>query len=192
MKTGRKTVINAAGGSRGRHHQRREGFTLIEILLSLAILVLAVPILASLFPWGMKQASEAREQSQAVFLAQELMEEVLTRKWDENATPPGKTNVPSSIGLDAGEAAGDRSTYDDIDDFDSFADSPMHDALGSTLTAFPGFWAQVQVNYVGSDKAALDLDSALAADAGTDFKKMDVTVGWADGAVTLTAVRGNF
>ena len=168
------------------------GFTLIEILLSLAILVLAVPILASVFPWGMRQPAEARERSQAVFLAQELMEEVCTRKWDENALPTGKKNSPSTLGRDGGEVEDDRSTFDDIDDFDGFDEDPMHDAVGTTLDAFPGFWSEVQVNYVGSDKAALDLDTFLGSGAGTDFKRIDVTVGWSDGEVTLTTVRGNF
>lgn len=168
------------------------GFTLIEILLSLAILVLAIPVLASLFPWGMRQPAEARERSQAVFLAQELLEEILTQKWDENATPPGKTNSPSTIGLDAGEVASDRTTFDDLDDYDNVVDNPMHDSQGTTLAAFPLFWSQVQVDYVGSDKSALDLDTPLGLGAGTDFKKVEVTVNWPDGGVTLTTVRGNF
>jgi MSHA pilin protein MshD len=192
MRTG-KAMAGSGFISQGMDHRcSHGGFTLIEILLSLAILVLAVPILASVFPWGTKQPAEAREQSQAVLLAQELMEEVLTRKWDENATPPGKTNVPSTIGLDAGEVAGDRSTYDDIDDYDGFVDSPMHDALGTTLSAFTGFWSQVSISYVGSDKAALDLDTLLGPAAGTDFKRVEVDVNWADGSATLTTVRGNF
>lgn len=191
MKTGDMN-ISAETGS-GRESKRQSGgFTLIEILLSLAILVLAIPILASLFPWGMKQPAEARERSQAVFLAQELLEEVLAKKWDENATPPGKTNVPSTIGLDAGEIASDRTTYDDLDDYDNVVDNPMHDSQGTTLADFPLFWSQVQVNYVGSDKSALDLDTALSLGAGTDFKKVEVTVNWPDGEVTLTTIRGNF
>lgn len=168
------------------------GFTLIEILLALAILVVAIPIIATLFPWGLRQSAESVDQTRAVFLAQELIEEAITRKWDENATPPGKTNSPSTIGVDAGEVAGDRTTFDDLDDFDNFVDNPMHDATGSTLVGFEGFWAQVDVNYVGSDKAALDLETLLGAGAGTDFKRIDVTVSWNDGSVSLTAVRGNF
>ena len=37
-----------------------------------------------------------------------------------------------------------------------------------------------------------DLDLPLGAGAGTDFKKIEVTVSWPDGGVTLTTVRGNF
>lgn len=191
MKTGNQRIIAETESVRERKRQSG-GFTLIEILLSLAILVMAIPILASLFPWGMKQPAEARERSQAVFLAQELLEEILARKWDENATPPGKTTVPSTIGLDAGEVASDRTTYDDLDDYDNVVDNPMHDSQGATLVDYPIFWSQVQVNYVGSDKSALDLDTPLALGAGTDFKKVEVTVSWPDGGVTLTTVRGNF
>jgi len=181
----RGRAIAGSGGEPG-------GFTLIEIMLSLAILVLAIPVLASLFPWGMRQPAEARQRTQAVFLAQGLMEEIVTRKWDENALPPGKTNSPSTIGLDAGETAGDRSTFDDLDDYDGFLDNPVHDAVGATISTATPFWSQVQVDYVGSDISALDLDTPLAADAGTDFKKLTVTVSWPDGAVSLVTVRGNF
>ncbi len=168
------------------------GFTLLEILLSLAIFAVALPILSSLFSGGMKQPAIAREQAKAVFLAQELMEEILTQKWDENATPPGHTNIPSPIGTDSGEMVSVRSGLDDIDDYDGLMDNPMHSADGVTLTAFQTFWSQVQVNYVGSDASNPDFEIFLGKNAGSEFKRVDVTVNWADGRLTLTAVRGNF
>ncbi|GBE14902.1 hypothetical protein BMS3Abin14_00955 [bacterium BMS3Abin14] len=171
---------------------RSAGFTLVEMVLSLAILAVAIPVLASLFAGGLRQPQWAREQTRALFLAQGLMEEIVTHKWDEAATPPGHTNVPSAIGLDAGEAAGDRSTWDDIDDYDGLTDNPMHDAVGTTLTGFAGFWSQTRVDYVASDQAAPDFETALGKGAGTDFKLINVTVNWPDGNVSLTAVRGNF
>lgn len=168
------------------------GFTLLEILLALAIFAVALPIISSLFSGGMKQPAIAREQAQAVFLAQELMEEILTRKWDENATPPGHTNNPSVIGTDTGETISTRSTLDDVDDYDGLVDNPMHSADGATLTAFQTFWSQVQVNYVGSDASNPDFETFLAKNAGSDFKRVDVTVNWGDGRLTITTVRGNF
>jgi len=172
--------------------RRSGGFTLVEMILSLTILAVAIPVLVSLFSGGLRQPQWAREQTQALFLAQGLMEEIVTHKWDEAATPPGHTNVPSTIGLDAGEVIGDRSTYDDIDDYDGLLDNPMHDAKGTTLTGFAGFWSQTHVDYVASDKATPDFDTALGKGAGTDFKRVNVTVNWPDGNVTLTAMRGNF
>ena len=164
----------------------------MEMVLSLALLAVAIPVLVSLFSGGLRQPQWASEKTRAVFLAQGLMEEIVTHKWDEAATPPGHTNVPSTIGLDAGEVAGNRSTFDDLDDYDGLNDNPVHDAVGTTLTGFTGFWAQAQVDYVASDKAAPDFQTALGKGAGTDFKKVQVTVNWPDGNVTLTAVRGNF
>ena len=168
------------------------GFTLIEVLLSLAIFAVALPIMASLFSGGMKQPAIAREQAKAVFLAQELMEEVLTRKWDENSTPPGRTNIPSTIGMDTGESAANRSSFDDIDDYDGLIDNPMHGADGGTVSLGKPFWSQVQVNYVGSDPSNPDFQILLSKGAGSFFKRIDVTVSWPDGDLTLTAVRGNF
>lgn len=54
------------------HRNRQNGFTLIEILISLVILMIGIVGIISLFPVGMKNVSESNKDSTAGALAQSL------------------------------------------------------------------------------------------------------------------------
>jgi MSHA pilin protein MshD len=177
---------------RGPKVPPRSGFALIEVLLALGILAVALPLVVGLFSGGAREPVLSRGETRALFLCQELLEGVLTRKWDEKTTPAGRVASPSVIGLDAGESAATRPAWDDIDDYDGVADTPVRDVAGALLPGFEGFSSRVDVDYVCADKSAPDFDIALAKNAGSDFKRVTVTVRWSDGSVSLTAVRGNF
>jgi MSHA pilin protein MshD len=168
------------------------GFALVEVLLALGILAVSLPLVVGLFSGGAREPVLSRGETQALFLCQELLEGILTRKWDEKTTPAGRVASPSAIGLDAGETAATRAAWDDIDDYDQVADAPVREVTGAALPGFEGFSSRVAVDYVCADKSAPDFDTPLAKDAGTDFKRVTVTVSFSDGAVTLSAVRGNF
>jgi MSHA pilin protein MshD len=171
---------------------RQEGFALVEALLALLILGVSLPLLIGLFSAGAREPAISRSETQALFLCQELMEGILTRKWDEKTTPAGRVSNPSVIGLDAGENAGNRVSWDDIDDYDGLADAPICDLAGNPISGAGGFSSTVTVDYVCPDKNNPDFDVLLAKDAGTDFKRVTVAVRWGDGAVSLTTLRGNF
>ncbi len=171
---------------------RNAGFALVEALLALLILGVSLPLIIGLFSSGAREPAISRDETRALFLCQELMDGVLTRKWDEKTTPAGKVVNPSVIGLDAGENAGDRSAWDDVDDYDGLADASIRDLAGNLIPGMEGFSSTVAVDYVCPDKDNPDFDVPLAKDAGTDFKKVTVTVRRGDGAVALTTVRGNF
>ena len=73
------------------HHERGRGFTLMEALLATAILAMA--IFAITMPFSTAAASEQLDgrQTLAVALAQEMMEEILAKPFDDpnGASTPG-------------------------------------------------------------------------------------------------------
>jgi prepilin-type N-terminal cleavage/methylation domain-containing protein len=67
----------------------RRGMTLIEVIVSLAILSVCVTFLAQLMLRGMDESRMARERARAVLLAQEHLEEILAHRddlasWDKD------------------------------------------------------------------------------------------------------------
>ncbi len=56
---------------------RRAGLTLLEVLVSMAIFMVALVAISSLFTWGHDRGTDAREKSQALRLAQSKLAEVV-------------------------------------------------------------------------------------------------------------------
>jgi len=111
-----------------RQHER--AFTLMEALLAAVILAIAIGAVIMPFTVAMRtQVLEAR-QTQAVSLAEALMEEVLLRPFEE----PGDGNEdPEPVGCfgpDLGESS--RADFSAIDDFHGYTD------LAGTITGPDG------------------------------------------------------
>ncbi len=96
------------------HRQNENGFTLIEALL--AVVILAMVISAILMPFTAAAQNEQVDArwTVAVSLGEEMMEEVLSRPFND---PDGA----SVVGPDAGE--GSRDEFDNIDDYDGYVES---------------------------------------------------------------------
>lgn len=143
------------------------GFILIEASVAYVVLALA---LAALVPvYLLCVAANKRTEFIAVStqLSSELLEEVRLRKWDKNTpNPPAAIPGPGALGLDAGENAADKRSFDDVDDFNGWSEAPPRDPLNAVLPRFAGYSRAVAVSYV---------DAALNPVAGpTDFKQVRV------------------
>lgn len=79
-----------------RKSQGLRGFTLVEVLASLAILLIGILALVSLFPQGMKSAALAEDLSVATFLGQQKAEDI---KRQEYLWSAGTTAGPSAFPL---------------------------------------------------------------------------------------------
>lgn len=131
------------------------GFSLIELIVSLVILIV---IFGLIFPvlTGYKLSNARMElNTKAIFIAEQLMQEILSKQYDENGTSPWTSTA--SFGGDLDDV-----TRDDIDDYAGYTNS--------SISGFPGFTESVRVFYVSP--AVLN-DSVNAA---TDIKKIMVTV----------------
>ena len=67
-----------ARGRRRPARARRDGLTLLEVLLSLTIFLFALVAIGSLFTWGHDRGADARDKTQALRLAQSKLAEVVS------------------------------------------------------------------------------------------------------------------
>lgn len=146
----------------------RAGYVLLEVSVSYILLSLAIVALVPVFILGLKANKTTEKVQTAAYLSQELLEEVRMRKWDEKASGVNQYSggYSSTLGPDAGESAADKSTFDDIDDFNGWTETTVKDPMNAAVANFPGYTRTVTVSYV---------DANLNASASpTDYKKIVV------------------
>lgn len=175
------------------------GVTLFELVILLVIAAIALPGLMIYFTESMHDSADAQMNTMGLGLAQELMEEIKAKQWDQT---PG---AMSAIGKDGVESRCDPivvgcSPYNDIDDYDGMDKSPPEDPHGTPLPSpYTGFEEQVSVCYVAQPPAVgdggnnADGGACVAGGATTDYKKITVTVTWGDTVrVQLDTVMANY
>jgi len=143
------------------HDQR--GVTLIDLILVIIITSLAVPPMVALLSHVTRESTFGVAVTRANHLASTLLEEVRSKRWDENTGAASAT-----LGSETGET---RATYDDVDDFHALDESPPKDSLGTTISGVTGFRQQVSVCYV----ANTDLNTCLGSGT-SNYKQVTVTV----------------
>lgn len=195
--------------------KNKTGMTMVELMMAVAIiLVVVVPLTRVLFK-SLQGAISFGDANKAVQLAQDLMEEIKQKRWDENEpVGGGATPLPySAIGRDGAEVNPDTdgsngakigggvpaNAWDDIDDYNGLNEFPPRDVANNviasacfpTVPLTPKFTRTVAVRYVNVP----DGGQITAAGGTTDYKEIRVTVDWrgriAGSAVVVTTIRAN-
>jgi len=98
----------------------------------LAIIILSVAVTVDLTLLAQVSHDSARSEIivRATGLGQGLMEQVLSKRYDERLEKVGGNW--STLGPDTGEIPGDVSTFDDVDDFNGFSETLTGDLAGFT------------------------------------------------------------
>ena len=158
---------------RPRSH-RSGGFTLIELVVGIVLMALAMAFIGGVFFQNPSRSVEPLLQIRATEFGQALMDEILSKKFDEN-TPDG--GVPACTACTASAELGpedggggradddedSRDVYDDVDDYNSYCDtsSPyqdLEDYSGAMPSGFESYEMSVCVvyddDYNGSDDGA--------------------------------------
>ncbi len=169
--------------------KRNKGFTLVELILIIVVVGIAMPPLALMFYEGMQRSADTNLTSTAAQLANSMMEEIKTRKWDEKTPDEGGKAEPSLIlGPDSDGPSETRPTYDDIDDYAEISNqSPPHDALDQPIPEFSGYTRSVEVEYVECSGVVFE-----SAGEPSDHKQVTVTVSCAAGSVRLVTIFSNY
>ncbi len=165
-----------------------KGFSLAEILVSVVVITVALVPLITILGQGVKRGKDPQRITVAQMLAQDIMEEIVCKLFDETPTTPHST---AQLGPDTGETRPGAPTtrnYDDVDDYDGYTESPPREVDGTTMPEYTGYTRSVVVDYVSETN--LDLVST----AITRFKRITVTVSWENGAqsTVLRAIKGNY
>ncbi len=175
------------------------GFSLVEALVALTITAVAGSALLLGIDTSLDTTNEALEQTIAIGMAQQLMDEVLgaryTADMDGDALPNYQSDFydPDSVRF---AITRDREFFEDIDDYNEYTNQPPQDMYGVDLGSddgegrlrHPNFRApderfsrwrrQIQVYYVSST----DLETPLAAGQTSDYRAVEVRVLYNDPA----------
>jgi len=160
-----------------RVSMRRKSFTLVEIIAVIVILSLAIPTLLMMFTQANLNSITTESVSKASYYAEALMEEIRSKRFDENDNSPWS----NSLGPDGGEVS--RSDYDDVDDYNGLSDHGAHDQNGHLIAGLTSYSIDVSVVPQGFGPPSMTI-------AGL---KIDVTVIDPGGErLTLTGYRTDY
>ena len=170
---------------------RISGMTLIEMVMTIVVLGIAIPALLRSFADVSWRSVRSETLADGTYYAQGLMEEIMSKKFDEKSAPAWTAPLAAESG-ESRPATG-AASFDDIDDYNGYADSP-----------FPGYSRCVTLDYIslsGSTWAGTCSPSTPTSCTApvcnapnvTDFKRIIVRIRRSDnlgGEVTLVAIKG--
>ncbi|MFH1398050.1 MAG: hypothetical protein ABIH27_05840 [Candidatus Omnitrophota bacterium] len=118
---------------------KEKGLTLIELVAIIVVLGLSIPVLLTMWADVAWRSVRSERLADTSFYVQQLMEEVRSKRFDENSGQPWTSS--SSFGVNTGESSANGATFDDIDDFVGATDANI-------TTPAPGFTRSVTMDYV--------------------------------------------
>ena len=164
------------------HRKCVNGFTLLELVIGIVVFTISLTVVLSLIVPQAEQTAEPFRQVKAAKLGQSLMNDILSRSYDENSdrSPPFETcNTKGNCSTTLGPEEASEDDYDDVDDYNGYVVSNV----GGNYNNF-GF--SVTVDYDS------DLDDSTPTD-GQTFKRIDIAVTAPDGQVyNFSAYRGSY
>jgi len=138
------------------------GFTLIELVVFIVVVAVGISGTILAINQSVALAPRTMEQTRAMEIAQAYLDEIITKRFDQNSgqgglptcdSPnPGASSNPCSntLGPEGGES---RATFNDVDDYHGINDSPPLDASGAEFASphYTDFRVQIDVSYAGSE-----------------------------------------
>ena len=135
---------------------RRRGFTLIELVLFIAIVGAGVAGTLLAYDFAARGSADPVVKKQALAIAESLLEEIQQMPFTycdpddpavSTATGPGDCATPEGIGPE-GETRSGATPFDNVNDYhlyDSAADGGIKDITGTLITGLGNYRAQVAV-----------------------------------------------
>lgn len=167
---------------------RQQGVTLIELVAVIVIMAISLAGVTAAISSAISRSSDVMLETRAVALAQSYLDEILSRRFDENSAPRGippcraNCTVAGSFGPDAGETV--RADFDDVDDYHNLDEGyqqtdPLQDAEGNERLDYENFRVRVSVRYLQLGVAEAEENLATELNDLTDAqdaKLITVTV----------------
>jgi MSHA pilin protein MshD len=119
---------------------RRHGFSYVEVLVSTLIvggmMVTAMNLLGSV----VKSRTASGNYARAALLAQQMTSEITGVSYIDASSP--------SFGPEVGESTGNRSLFDDVDDYHGWTESPLRTRDNVTIANTTGWTRSISVAWV--------------------------------------------
>lgn len=151
---------------------------MVEVVIS--TMIVSVLLVAALNTVGAARTTQYKlaERHRALLLAQALMAEILQQAYADPVSGPG------SFGIGGDEITGDRSLFEDVDDYNAWVACPPQNKDGSPIPNVDDYEQSVSVAWV--DPA--NLSQTVGSNSGV--KRIQVVIKRQDRVViTLTAYR---
>ncbi len=148
------------------------GFTLIELVIFIVVIALALTGTILVINQSVTLAPQALVKTRAMEIAQAYLDEIATKKYDENTGQGGLPACDSAAGPNCtneracgsalnptvlfGPDNETRSTYNDVDDYHCTDDNPPVDAAGNSNPDYADYRVQISVSYAGNDLGLAD------------------------------------
>lgn len=138
---------------------RQNGFSLLELLLAMVLLGLAMTIIVQFNHNTHSQVASAGQTLRAIELGQSYLDEILSKRFDENSPLNGQQRcdetgqlactAAANFGPETGES---RASFDDVDDYHQLSEVPTN-VEGNTLSNYSALWlVTVAVTYAGNSQ----------------------------------------
>jgi type II secretory pathway pseudopilin PulG len=156
---------------------RGRAFTLVEaVVCTLIVGIILVAAIATLGASKRAQKSSG-DRASAQLLADDLLAEITAKAY---ADP----DLAGAFGIDPGEQWSSRRTFDDVDDYDGYTETPPKDPAGVPIPGYERWTRSVRVERIVSGNP----DQTSGVETGA--KRITVTVTANDTVIaTRTAVR---
>ncbi len=149
------------------------GMTIIEVILAMVLLSMMLGGVLSAVELSARAQHSTADAIYARSLAADLLEEICGYPYND---PSGAAEY--SVGGD--EDPGDRSTFDDVDDFDGWSESPPIQADGTPVPGAHGWTRIVTIKWVDPQNPSLG--------SVTETGAKRVQVGVSRGGVTYAVI----
>lgn len=150
------------------------GFSLIELVMAIAISALAMSGLMAAFSSVAKRSSDPMVMQQGLIIAESLMEEILLQPFFD---PSSGTACPS--------APSNRVDFNNVCDYNGYSSATITDISGTSYSQLSGYSISVSVSNSATGQ--------LGAVATASLLRVDVTVSNPLGStVKLTSYRTNY
>ena len=139
------------------------GFSLIEVVISMVVVSVLFVAAMGTVATSKQHQLYSNDSRRGQLLAQALMAEIMQQTYDD-------ADAPGGFGPELVEMIGNRSRFDDVDDYHNWSASPPQRKDGNQIPNFAGWKRSVSVVWVNAGNLA----QAFAFESG--IKLITVTV----------------
>jgi hypothetical protein len=148
---------------------KKKGLTLFEMVTIIVVMGLAIPVLLNMWADVARRSGRSESIAEAGFYAEELMEEVKSKRFDQNSTAPWSTTL--------GREGETYPNFNDVDDFNGYSDNP---ATGYNRSCTVGYAVLNGTTWQSCGATSCTVSTDCTQCTACCYKRIQVTVSRTD------------